>query len=141
MSAPPRCRPIIVALDVDGTIVANDYPGLGEDIGATPWLRRVAARFPVVRFMLWTLRSGELAEAARAWLEERGVTVWAVNGHPEVESWDGSPKVFADLYVDDRALGAPLRGDESLDWDKAGPELMARVGAIVARATVTAGRR
>lgn len=125
-----RTRPITIALDVDGTVVAEAYPEMGEDIGAVPWLRRIAARFPESRLMLWTCRGGDRAQDAAAWLKDRGVTVWAVNSHPEQSSWDGSPKAHADIYVDDRALGIPRLPTGSVDWDRAGPLLLERMAEV-----------
>ena len=39
----------------------------------------------------------------------RNVFPTAVNNNPEQRSWTQSPKVFANLYIDDAALGIPLK--------------------------------
>jgi len=80
--------------------------------------------------MLWTLRAGTAAEEAREWLEWSGVPVWAVNGHAETRSWGGSPKAHANIYVDDRGLGMPLREDACVDWGRAGPMLVDAVRGL-----------
>jgi hypothetical protein len=54
------------------------------------------------------MRSGEKLDAAVKWFRDRKVELWAVNRNPEQEEWTSSPKVYADLYIDDSALGCPI---------------------------------
>lgn len=35
-------KPLIIAVDFDGTCVAHEYPKIGRDVGAVPVLRRLA---------------------------------------------------------------------------------------------------
>jgi len=101
---------------------------MGEDIGAVPWLRLAIEKYPSVRIMLNTMRSGPELEIARLWLEEKGVPVWALNHNPNQDRWTTSPKAYAYLYIDDCALGTPLRSDgKGVDWDVMGPMLMERL--------------
>lgn len=96
-----------IAIDFDGTCVEHDYPAVGMDVeGAVDTLRALNKRGH--RLILYTMRSGEKLEAALKWFKERKITLWAVNRNPEQEEWTDSPKVFADLYIDDSALGCPI---------------------------------
>jgi len=115
---------IVVALDVDSTIVTHAYPAMGEDIGAISWIKQALEEFPQVRIMLNTMRDGADLELAWAWLEERGIPVWAANHNPTQTRWTSSPKAHAHVYVDDRGVGVPLREDRCIDWDKFGPMLL-----------------
>jgi hypothetical protein len=54
------------------------------------------------------MRSGLRLEAAVRWFRDRKIELWAVNRNPEQEQWTSSPKVYADIYIDDSALGCPL---------------------------------
>jgi len=116
---------VVIGLDIDSTVVTHAYPAMGEDIGAVPWLKMALEKYPVLRIMLCTMRSGDTLELAKLWLEERGIPVWALNAHPEQGEWTESPKPYAHYYLDDRAVGVPLRPDRCIDWEKYGPMLMA----------------
>lgn len=96
-----------IAIDFDGTCVEHDYPAVGIDVeGAVDTLRALNKRGH--RLILYTMRSGEKLEAALKWFKERKITLWAVNRNPEQEEWTESPKVYADIYIDDSALGCPI---------------------------------
>ena len=115
-------RGLIVAVDFDGTCVEDRFPRVGADIGAAPVLGRLAAGG--ARIILHTMRSdlrspvsdepgivtsgGDYLSDALAWFESRGIPLWGVNSNPEQSGWTSSPKPFAHVYVDDRALGCPL---------------------------------
>jgi hypothetical protein len=49
------------------------------------------------------------------------VELYAVNGNPSQYGWTNSKKVYANLYIDDAALGVPLKFDETgrgyVDWE------------------------
>ncbi|MBO5832682.1 MAG: hypothetical protein J6Q95_05260 [Alistipes sp.] len=100
-------KPLIIAVDFDGTCVEHDYPAVGMDVeGAVETLRALQARGH--RLILYTMRSDELLDAARRWFKERNIELWAVNENPEQSEWTSSPKVFAHYYIDDAALGCPV---------------------------------
>lgn len=99
---------MIIAVDFDGTCVEHDYPAVGMDVeGAVDVLRRLNAKGH--RLILFTMRSGELLAAATKWFKDRKIDLWAVNENPEQREWTSSPKVYADLYIDDSAVGCPIR--------------------------------
>lgn len=116
-----------IAIDFDGTVVTHEYPHTGEDVGAVPVLKELLANGN--RLILYTMRSGRLLEKAKAWFAERDIPLWAVNENPEQGRWTDSPKVHANLYIDDSALGCPLKIVESssrpvADWVKLREQLV-----------------
>lgn len=97
----------IVAVDFDGTVVDHRYPDVGPEApGAVMHLRDlVAGGWDIV---LFTMRSGEELDAAVRWFAERDIPLFGVNRNPEQDSWTTSPKAYAQVYIDDAALGCPL---------------------------------
>lgn len=112
---------IVIAVDFDGTCVTHDYPYMGSDVGAVPVLRElVDAGY---RLVLSTMRSGKLEKEAVAWFKSNNIPLYGVNTNPDQKSWTSSPKVYADLYIDDTALGVPLKTSPSsvrpyVDWER-----------------------
>jgi hypothetical protein len=101
-------QPYIIAVDFDGTCVEHDYPSVGMDVdGAVEVLRAINKKGH--RLILYTMRSGALLDDASRWFKERKIDLWAINQNPEQKSWTASPKVHADIYIDDSALGCPIR--------------------------------
>ena len=112
---------MIIALDFDGTVVTHEYPYIGEEIGAVPVLKELTAAGH--KLILFTMRSGKLLDEAVAWFERNGVELYAVNENPEQKSWTSSVKVHANIYIDDCALGCPIRFEDGIrrpfvDWQK-----------------------
>ena len=96
-----------IAVDFDGTCVEHDYPEVGLDVeGAVETLKELQSRGH--RIILYTMRSGSKLDAAVRWFKERKIALWAVNENPEQRKWTESPKVYADFYIDDSALGCPI---------------------------------
>lgn len=116
-----------IALDFDGTVVENrGYPGIGEELpGCIETLLRVQALGG--RFYLWTCRGGKELVDAEVYLEERGIDLHAP------DYLEGAVKPLADLYIDDRGLGAPLTL-KGLDWAAISPRLIASMEEIQQRA-------
>lgn len=111
---------MIIAIDFDGTCVQHDYPDVGK---AAPHAATVLRQLVVAghRLILWTMRDKEELIQAVAWFEERKIPLWSVNMNPEQHTWTSSPKVFANLYIDDAAAGTPLLKTRSMhrpvvDW-------------------------
>ena len=97
----------VIAVDFDGTCVEHNYPAIGMDVeGAVDVLRELNKHGH--RIILNTMRSGQRLEAAVRWFRDRKIELWAVNRNPEQELWTSSPKVYADIYIDDSALGCPI---------------------------------
>ena len=100
-------RRLTIAIDFDGTCVEHDYPAVGMDVaGAAETLRQLQAKGH--RLILYTMRSGELLRAAVEWFHSHKIELWAINENPEQRAWSASPKVYADYYIDDAALGTPI---------------------------------
>ena len=117
---------MFIAVDFDGTIVTHEYPRVGDDIGAVPYLLQLQERHQLI---LWTMRDGETLDAAVAMCEDRGIKFWGINKNPN-QSWSNSPKAYAHLYIDDAAYGIPLTTHAPgivrpyVDWSIVGPDLI-----------------
>lgn len=97
---------MIYAVDFDGTLCVEKYPGIGE------------ARQNVIDFckqkkaeghklILWTCRCGEYLEQAIKWCEEQELIFDAVNENlPErIAEYGGDcRKISADYYIDDKNI-------------------------------------
>ncbi len=97
---------MIIAVDFDGTCVTHEYPKVGKDIGAAPVLLRLIANRH--QLILFTMRSGNELDDAVKWFKENGIPLYGINHNPSQREWTTSPKAYAQLYIDDAALGCPL---------------------------------
>lgn len=110
---------LVIAIDFDGTCVTHEYPYMGSDIGAVPVLKELTeAGYHLV---LNTMRSGKTEKEAVKWFKDNDIPLYGVNKNPDQKSWSASPKVYADLYIDDSALGVPLTSSPTstrpyVDW-------------------------
>jgi hypothetical protein len=108
---------MIIAIDFDGSCVDHKYLYIGADVpGAFSVLQEIVAAGH--RLILFTMRStSELdpttgrttIDEAVQWFQTRGIPLFGVNENPEQEAWSVSRKVYAQLYIDDAALGCPLQ--------------------------------
>lgn len=117
----------VIGIDFDGTVVTHEYPHMGEDAGATEVLKELVENKN--RLVLITMRSGRLLEKAKQWFAERNIPLWAINTNPDQKRWTESPKVYANLYIDDSALGCPLKVVDNCsrpvaDWVKIREQLV-----------------
>lgn len=109
----------IIAVDFDGTIVENKFPKIGEvrkTFGVSVIEFLVSMQNQGVKLILWTCRTGETLDEAINFCKERGLVFDAVNDDLEsqkeiwgekLEEWKKSGKarkVYADMYLDDRAM-------------------------------------
>lgn len=99
---------MVIAVDFDGTIVEHKYPEIGEEIPfAIQTLRML--RQDGHRLILWSVREGELLDAAVEWCRERGLEFYAVNHDYPEETVENNPhftrKLKVDVFIDDRNLG------------------------------------
>lgn len=95
------------AVDFDGTCVTHEYPAVGRSIGAEPVLRRIVAEGG--KIILHTMRSGNELTAAEQWFAERDIPLHGVQFDPGQSRWTSSTKCYAHTYIDDAALGVPLK--------------------------------
>lgn len=97
-----------IAVDFDGTIVTHKYPNIGEEIPfAVDTLKML--RNDGHKLILWSVREGELLNAAVQWCRDRGLEFYAVNRDYPEETTDNNPyfsrKLKVDMFIDDRNLG------------------------------------
>lgn len=129
---------MIIAVDFDGTCVTHEFPKVGKDIGAVPVLKRLVEKGHHI--ILHTMRShsnGEYGnfdengnpierdtlQDAIDWFKKNDIPLLGVNENPTQKRWTSSPKIFAHLYIDDAALGVPLKTDSLsprayVDWKR-----------------------
>ena len=98
---------MIYGIDFDGTIVKEDFPGIGEPIKTVvDFIHRVQDTGH--KWILITMREGELLKDALSFLAINGLTPDAVNDNlPERKAkWGNNPrKIYADFYIDDHNVG------------------------------------
>lgn len=97
---------LTIAVDFDGTIVEDEYPGIGKPIiFAFDTLRKLQDKGH--RLILWTYRKGTALEEAVEFCKKNGVTFYAINSSFPGEEFDTthSRKIHADLFIDDRNIG------------------------------------
>jgi hypothetical protein len=95
-----------IAVDFDGTIVEHKYPAIGEEfLFAIETLKELQRQQHQI--ILWTFRAGKELDEAVEYCRKRGLDFYAVNKNYPEEIFDEamSPKINADLFIDDRNLG------------------------------------
>lgn len=97
---------MIIAVDFDGTCTTHEYPKVGKDIGAAKVLK--ALRENGHSLILYTMRSKKELQDAVDWFYENEIPLYGVQTNPTQSSWTESPKCYAQMYIDDAALGCPL---------------------------------
>ena len=127
---------LVLAIDFDGTCVTHDFPRIGKEIGAPPVLKALVNSGH--KLVLFTMRSdvenpvaedgdihaepGKYLSEAVEWFRKHDIPLYGINTNPTQSSWTSSPKAYANMYIDDAALGVPLKMDENLslapfvDW-------------------------
>ena len=110
---------MIIAVDYDGTVVKHKYPLVGDDCPyAVDVLKELIAHGH--QLILWTMRSGKELEDAINWYKEKNITLYGINNNPQQHEWTSSLKAYAQLYIDDASLNAPLttdlEGNIHIDW-------------------------
>jgi hypothetical protein len=131
-----------IAIDFDGTCVTHEYPGVGREIGAAPVLKKLTENGH--KLILFTMRSdggevevslnesGEIIGSKKGaknltdaigWFNGHGIPLYGIQTNPSQKYWTYSPKAYAQLYIDDAALGCPLKKSEDpnerpyVDWE------------------------
>lgn len=115
-----------ICIDFDGTCVTHEFPKIGKDISAVPVLNKIVKAGH--NLILFTMRSDRpekpyLADAVK-WFKDNNIPLYGVNSNPHQKRWTNSPKAYGQLYIDDAALGCPLKMDKELsnrpfvDWER-----------------------
>lgn len=101
---------MIISVDFDGTCVTHEFPFVGKDIGAVPVLKELVENGS--QLILFTMRSdtsrGNFLKHAVDWFEENEIPLYGIQTNPSQSTWTSSPKAYAEMYIDDAALGCPL---------------------------------
>jgi len=117
-------KKLIFGVDFDGTVVTHEFPEIGEDIGAQDVLKELTAGGH--KIILFTMRSNNkdrnyLDEAVQ-WFKDNEIPLFGINENPDQHTWTSSPKPYCHIYVDDAALGCPLKMPVAsrpyVDWDQ-----------------------
>lgn len=112
MSETIHIKLLDIAVDFDGTCVSHAYPSIGRDIGAVPVLKSLVERGH--NLILHTMRCGAMLDAAVEWFSENDIPLYGVAKNPTQHTWTQSPKCYAQVYIDDAALGCPLSIDPAV---------------------------
>lgn len=130
---------MVIAVDFDGTCTTHEFPHVGKDIGAAKVLKKLVKNGH--HLILYTMRSdrdkggethdptikditGTFLTDAVQWFDDNGIPLYGIQANPTQHKWTKSPKCYAQLYLDDAALGCPLKWDATLsdkpfvDWKK-----------------------
>ncbi len=101
----------IVLVDLDDTLIKHDQEdGDGCDVSHFGSLKKYARKMMELLeemeyiVVIWTTRGNN--EEIANFLDEKNIPYDYVNWHP-YQPEDASPKLYADLIIDDRALGCP----------------------------------
>lgn len=113
----------VIAIDFDGTCVTHNYPEVGVDIGAAPILKMLINSGH--QLILFTMRSEiNYLDDAINWFVTNHIPLYGINVNRTQSIWTVTNKAYAQLYIDDAALGCPLKFDINLsnrpfvDWAK-----------------------
>ena len=122
---------MVIAVDFDGTCVEHKFPFIGKEIGAVPVLKKLVEKGH--KIILLTMRShktektknaqkygmvsveNDTLDDAISWFKKNGIPLYGINENPTQKEWTESPKVFANLYIDDNNLGIPKKNGY-VDW-------------------------
>lgn len=128
---------MIIAVDFDGTCVTHEFPYVGKEIGAAEVLKELTDKGH--KIILFTMRShpeeinqnrtiggdiisNDTLQDAIDWFKKHDIPLFGINENPTQKDWSSSPKPYAHIYIDDAALGVPLKKDSLsekpyVDWD------------------------
>jgi len=119
-------KKIAICIDFDGTCVSHEFPNVGENIGAVEVLRELINAGH--HLILFTMRSNsskrKYLDEALDWFNDNEIELYGIQSNPTQHAWTSSPKAYGQIYIDDAALGCPLKHDENIslrpfvDWDK-----------------------
>lgn len=127
-----------ICIDFDGTCVTHEFPSIGKDIGAIPVLKELVKNNH--KLILFTMRSnmkdvksldynihsqsGNYLDEAVKWFKNNKIPLYGINVNPDQITWTESPKAYGQLYIDDAALGIPLKYNINIserpfvDWEE-----------------------
>ncbi|MDD3079111.1 MAG: hypothetical protein PHH37_08405 [Paludibacter sp.] len=106
---------MILAIDFDGTIVEDKFPGIGnERRNAGYYINKLYKEGYFI--IIWSSRIGKRLEEAKQWLDDRNISYNTINescpANLEVFLGIDTRKIHADMYIDDKGL------DKIPEWDE-----------------------
>lgn len=137
-----------IAVDFDGTCVRHRFPKVGEDVPyAVDVLKRLVQKGH--QLILYTMRSdidevkqdepiegiehphgGNYLTEAIEWFKKHDIPLYAIQKDIGQEDWTKSNKCYAQMYIDDAALGCPLifpfQDRPYVDWHEVANRLSQR---------------
>jgi hypothetical protein len=127
-----------ICIDFDGTCTSYAFPEVGKSIGAEKVLKQLVAKGH--KLILFTMRSnkrgnksndpeiqdidGNFLDSAIEWFRKNNIKLYGIQTNPDQATWTESPKAYGHMYIDDAALGCPLKFDKNIsdrpfaDWEK-----------------------
>lgn len=105
---------MIFAIDFDGTIVEHKYPYIGElKDNAKNVINRLY--FDGHKIIIWTCRYlKQDLEEMFLFLKSENINFHAINTNVLTIDFKPHPKIYADIYIDDRNLFI----ENNIDWFK-----------------------
>lgn len=125
-------RAIKLAIDFDGTIVEKaKFPSFGPPAkNVFKYLKQF--QDAGAKLILWTMRCDGYTKAPSAltdaidFCKKNGIEFDSINKGIGDRGWTKSPKVDADIYIDDKGWGCPMSqvAPFTVDWTVIGPEIL-----------------
>lgn len=96
----------ILAIDFDNTIVNNEFPEIGDlKLYAREVINQLAKEGYYI--IIWTCRGSFELNEVRHWLTHNDIHFDKINENApyEMVGFTPHPKIYADVYIDDRNIG------------------------------------
>ena len=106
-------RKFVIAVDFDGTICENKYPMIGKLKNGVREVINKLVDNDNCEIIIWTCREGKYLKDAIFFLTENSIPYHYLNDNcnwakEEFSNNANCRKVYADLYVDDKAIFADI---------------------------------
>ncbi|MDR3186446.1 MAG: hypothetical protein LBU04_06570 [Christensenellaceae bacterium] len=99
-------KELIIAVDFDGTLFADEYPDIGEPrFEIIETLKEMSAKGH--KLILWTCRMGDFLNDAIKACAAQGLFFDEINNNlsDNISRYSNNTrKIFADIYIDDRSI-------------------------------------
>ena len=115
----------VIAVDFDGTITSSgEYTGRGIEHYAVPNEEVVAyirtMHFQGHKIIIWTCRPTVEYADIRKYCNMHHIPINGINTNDfapkELKDFGDSPKIYADIYIDDRAMTLTQVSDQMFKW-------------------------
>lgn len=106
-------RKTIIAVDFDGTICEDEFPGIGTvRKNCAEVLKKLQNEGVIV--ILWTCRQGKHLDEAIRFCHNNGIYPDYINENYPDLPFKTSNKIYADYYIDDKAQGIDWKENYSI---------------------------